>query len=189
MSDTQPVAVPTGGEYGQRQALEQAQRVQPVAGRRSAAPGQLPASRPGAPGPGEIPGLGDPSVNPDEAVTTGLPMGPGAGPEALGLAGPPGDIELAQLKAAYMRFPTDALRRIIEFAESQPTGSDISDTDIAMAWPQAMEENAVAAEVPDMTDSTFDETGAPEAVELPPEITAEIERGEEIARGSGPPSA
>jgi hypothetical protein len=34
--------------------------------------------------PDEIPNLSDPSARPDEPVTTGLPFGPGAGPEAMG---------------------------------------------------------------------------------------------------------
>lgn len=34
-------------------------------------------------GPDEVPNLSDPTARPNEPVTTGLPVGPGAGPEAL----------------------------------------------------------------------------------------------------------
>ena len=37
--------------------------------------------------PDEVPNLNDPTSRPTEPVTTGLPYGPGAGPEAMGPGG------------------------------------------------------------------------------------------------------
>ena len=47
----------------------------------AAAPGATPP--PQGPVPGSLPGLSAPTQRPDEPVTHGLPMGPGAGPEVL----------------------------------------------------------------------------------------------------------
>lgn len=77
----QPVRVPSGGKYGERQELEQMQQAAPV----SASPG----GDVGAPQPVDITegliGLDAPTQMPDEPVTAGAAMGDGPGLEALGL--------------------------------------------------------------------------------------------------------
>jgi hypothetical protein len=83
----QPVVTPTGLPYGQNQQLEAAQQAAPLP---EAPPtpnfGDALASARSMQFPGQT--LGDPTNMPNESVTTGLPVGPGAGPEIL--APPPG---------------------------------------------------------------------------------------------------
>lgn len=101
-----PVTTVTGQTYGDAAAQEASQRIQPMAGGATAPPSQTPgapaSSGPvppqGAPGPQDIiaamqahaaAGGGPqgnftrPTERPGEPVTHGLPVGPGAGPEAL----------------------------------------------------------------------------------------------------------
>ena len=78
----QPVRVPSGGAYGDRQQLQQLQQAAPVA----ASPG----GDVGAPQPAQdltagLGGFGEPSQQPDTPVTAGAASGDGPGPEALGL--------------------------------------------------------------------------------------------------------
>lgn len=61
--------------------------------------------------PDMVPKLDDPTSRPHEPVTTGLPIGPGAGPEALGPM-PPGP-EVQSLQAAYLANPTPQLRHAL----------------------------------------------------------------------------
>jgi len=98
-ADRQPVRVPSGGRYGDRQAAEAAQRIMP-----------LPDNRP------DVVPLDAPSRRPDEPVTAGLPVGPGPGPEILGpAAGPDQDSEIAaQIRALYRQFPSNDLLRFLE---------------------------------------------------------------------------
>lgn len=91
--NVQAVKVPNVGsspdlQYGDRQMLENAQRIAPIgSGAGAGAAPRQPAGAPLAPGP--LPGhLAGPSNRPGEPVTAGLPMGPGAGPEVL--KAPPG---------------------------------------------------------------------------------------------------
>lgn len=117
-----PGDVPKGLGFGQRQALQQAQAVQPMAGRpdqSSATAARMAAAGGGGrgPAPGQIPGLDTPTLRPDEPVTTGLPTGPGGGPDVLGLGGQSEELDI--LRYLYMRFPVEGLRRLIEFAETQ----------------------------------------------------------------------
>lgn len=112
MSVQEPQA-PTGGEYGARQQLMSAQQQQPIAG----APGPGPGGGMPGMGPGEIPGLEDPSAAPDEAVQAGLPSGPGGGQELLQSASV--DPDIAVLKQIYIKFPFQGLARLIEYAEMQ----------------------------------------------------------------------
>lgn len=101
----QPVRSPTGLPYGEAKSLEQAQRSMPLpAGNGSVTPTQAnPAQgqgvRPVPPTPAPDPmasvlgaaqahpfqsvGLGVGTQRPSEPVTTGLTVGPGAGPEAM----------------------------------------------------------------------------------------------------------
>lgn len=124
MPDTQAIAVPKGEDYGEANAMADAQRAQPVAGAATGAPSpgttiqpSTPTSSP-LPGmrPGEIPSLADPSAFPDEPLTAGLPSGPGPGPESLRSAafGPP---ELSTMRAIFLKYPNDDLRRLIEWTE------------------------------------------------------------------------
>jgi hypothetical protein len=87
----QPVQAPTGMGYGERKALEDAQRAVPVASP-PAAP-QVPPTTPGPsswPIPGSLGPLDRPSERPSEPVTAGLDVGPGPGSDMIGgLGGPP----------------------------------------------------------------------------------------------------
>jgi hypothetical protein len=79
--------VPSGGQYGDRQQLEQLQQAAPVA----ASPG----GDVGAPTPADLTegliGFDAPTQQPDVPVTAGAAMGEGPGPEALGLPNQPDD--------------------------------------------------------------------------------------------------
>lgn len=77
----QPVRAPSGGAYGDRQALEQMQQAAPL----SASPG----GDVGAPAPADVGadvvGFDQPTQMPDTPITAGAALGDGPGPEALGL--------------------------------------------------------------------------------------------------------
>jgi len=109
--------VPTGQAYGQAAAQNRALQVQPTAGGASSTPA---ASGGGAPpaaiAPGSIPGLTDPTANPNEPVTAGLPVGPGVGPEALSIMRPDSP-ELAILHSLYLEYPNPDIRRFMAFLE------------------------------------------------------------------------
>jgi hypothetical protein len=85
---SQPIRVPSGGAYGERQNLEQLQQAVPAA----ASPGGDTAA-PAAPVDvtADLIGLGEPSQRPDEPVTAGAAAGAGPGLEALGLPNQPGE--------------------------------------------------------------------------------------------------
>jgi hypothetical protein len=85
---SQPIRVPSGGAYGERQNLEQLQQAVPVA----ASPGGEGAA-PAAPVDvtADLIGLGEPSQRPDEPVTAGAAAGAGPGLEVLGLPNQPGE--------------------------------------------------------------------------------------------------
>ena len=114
---TQAAQAPAGQQYGQAGSQIASQKVQPIAG--SATPGGVPASMGQLPGmgPGEIPTLSDPSAFPDEPLTAGVPSGPGPGPEALNSASY-GPKELSVMRALFLKFPNDDLRRLIEWTEN-----------------------------------------------------------------------
>lgn len=83
---SQPVRAPSGGQYGDRQNLEQLQQAAPVA----ASPG----GDVGAPQPADDPtaslvGFDQATQQPDVPVTAGATLGDGPGPEALGLPNQP----------------------------------------------------------------------------------------------------
>lgn len=106
----QPIRVPTGGQYGDAQALQQAQQGAPMA-----------ESGGGADIPGLLAGLslpegvsGDaPSQQPDTPVTDGAALGAGAGLEALGLSQPKDD----DMQALRQYLP------VLEYMSSQPGAS------------------------------------------------------------------
>lgn len=101
----QPVRATKGQEYGKRQQQENAQRA-------------LPLSRAALP-PGSLTPLAAPTDRPTEPITTGLPSGPGAGPEALMAAGPADDA-LWELRALLSQNPQyKDLARIVAQAEAE----------------------------------------------------------------------
>jgi hypothetical protein len=77
----QPVRAPSGGAYGDRQALEQMQQAAPL----SATPGGDVGAPEAAPVDANVIGFDQPSQQPDTPVTAGAVLGAGPGPEALGL--------------------------------------------------------------------------------------------------------
>jgi len=91
----QPVQVISGQQYGQRQALANAQRTIPLPNTTGTPPPAAPVATPAAPAappptpaaapmpPGGAGAFNRPTERPDEPVTTGLPYGPGPGPEAV----------------------------------------------------------------------------------------------------------
>lgn len=109
-----PVQTAPGQVYGVAKQQADAQR-------QIALPRALPAGTGAAPaavatqGPtpdrAALPPLGAPTARPDEPVTTGSAFGPGAGPEVLGSGR---DSTGDELRALYLRFPNDDLRRLIE---------------------------------------------------------------------------
>lgn len=68
-------AIPAGGKYGERKAMQEIQSSAPMAGN------PIPTPKPQIP----VPGLFDQTQNPAEPVTSGSIAGPGPGPEALSL--------------------------------------------------------------------------------------------------------
>lgn len=125
-TDLQQAPRVAGGQpYGVAQMQRQAQQAVPIAGTPMPAPGAAPMPAAGAPMPqGPLPGsLGftDPSQRPGEPVQHGLPMGPGGGPEVLGNVPDANSAVATQLRAIYMRFPTEQMRGLIEQID---TGND-----------------------------------------------------------------
>jgi len=121
-----PVTTVPGQQYGQGVAQQRAQQAVPMGAPPSPAPAPA-AAGPGAPSraPGPLPGqvtpLDAPTQRPNEPLTAGLPMGPGAGPEALGPygAGGAGEDVATQLRAIYSRFPNEDLRGLIELLDDE----------------------------------------------------------------------
>lgn len=110
----QKVSVPPSAEYGQGERLRRSQAAVPMAGAPAvpqAAAGAGPLAAGGAPG--ELPPFTRPTERPGEPLTTGIPSGPGAGPEVLRSHNRP-DPELEQLRP-YL--PT------LELLASQPNAS------------------------------------------------------------------
>lgn len=64
--------------------------------------------------PGSLTPLDAPTARPGEPLTAGIPLGPGPGPEVL--TNPVGgdDPVLDRLRALYLQFPTEHIRRLIE---------------------------------------------------------------------------
>lgn len=104
---TAPVVRIPGQGYGEQAAQVSAQQQVPM--------GQPPLPAPLPP----ITRLDAPTQRPNEPLTHGLPTGPGAGPEALGMVG--GDDTMNVLRAAYQQFPNPDLLRIILDEEDRRT--------------------------------------------------------------------
>lgn len=81
---SQPVRPMTGGPYGENTEMATLQGGAPMSASGRVPSAEMQATMPEA-GPQAVP-FGAPSMRPDEPVTAGNPMGPGVGPEALGLA-------------------------------------------------------------------------------------------------------
>lgn len=90
----QPVRAPSGGQYGDRQDLQQLQQAAPVA----ASPGGDVGAPEAAPVDANVIGFGQPTQQPDTPVTAGAASGDGPGPEALGLPNQP-DEDMRRLVA------------------------------------------------------------------------------------------
>lgn len=116
----QTPAAPKGQDYGERQATLDRQTIQPVAGAPTSGVtggGERPMPNLSGMLPGEVPTLLDPSANPNQPVTAGLPTGPGPGLEGMS-AGSFGPQELSFLRGMYRKYPYESLRRMIEQMEA-----------------------------------------------------------------------
>jgi hypothetical protein len=71
------------------------------------------------PTPDSVPKLDDPTARPDEPITHGLSIGPGAGPEAIGRV--PVNPMIADLRAAYLNNPTPQLERVLRMMAMKGT--------------------------------------------------------------------
>lgn len=107
--------VPRGQPYGTGAQQERALSVVPLSGKQPS-PSAMQQTQPGIQ-PGQIPSLDDPTARPDEPITAGLPIGPGEGPSALGIA-PQAPVELRILRQMYARSGNEDVRRLIEWTES-----------------------------------------------------------------------
>lgn len=105
---TAPVKIPGQG-YGEQAAQVRAQQA-------------VPSAQPAPIQPPDIMGrLNAPTERPDEPFQTGLPTGPGAGPEILGLNPQPSveDDLIANLRAVWQTFPHPDLLDLIQFEEDR----------------------------------------------------------------------
>jgi hypothetical protein len=76
----QPSMTLPDAKYGEQQAFQNAQQAAPMA--ESAGGMGAPSAAPAGPNPSNVVPFGAPTQNPDQPVTAGLPMGPGAGSTA-----------------------------------------------------------------------------------------------------------
>lgn len=115
-----PIRTGPSQQYGQGVALQRAQQAVPMGVPATAQQGLPAPAQPGPAGPPPIPPGGvtpltAPSERPGEHVMTGVSVGPGAGPEALGpLAPAEADPSLARMQA-YLP--------VLELVASQPDSS------------------------------------------------------------------
>lgn len=107
-----PISTVPGQTYGAATEQRAAQQAVPMASGPLTAPPVAAPAPTGAPPmpPGEFGAFDRPSERPSEPVTTGLPTGPGAGPEVLGAMNPTHD----ELRALYSAFPNEDLRELLE---------------------------------------------------------------------------
>ncbi len=117
----QPPRAPSGGEYGSVKESIDAQKVVPLP---TANQPPVQQQQQVSSGLTMMPGDMDfeaPSNRPSEPVTTGLPIGPGAGPEALGMPSEASQTAM-QLRAMYANIPearNPDFLRLVELAEQQ----------------------------------------------------------------------
>lgn len=110
-----PSNLPPSQAYGQGVQQARGLRVTPTATTPPTSGGN-PATQMAPLQPGQVPSLQDPTANPDEPVTAGLPSGPGVGPEALGITTYDSP-ELAIARALYLQYPNSDLRRYMAYLE------------------------------------------------------------------------
>ena len=94
-----------GGTVGRREELEEG-----IAATPSSRQPQMPRV---SPSPDDVPNMTDPSGRADEAITAGLSIGAGPGPEALGFGSmeqSPEDI----LRSMYLKKPSRELSRLLQ---------------------------------------------------------------------------
>lgn len=115
--EAQSVEAVPSQDYGRRKDQEDAQRSLPLVDRAASNQADLAAAlaaaQQAAPPTG---GIGAPTARPGEPVTAGLPSGPGSGPEALN-SGVGGLTDADLVRAMYRRFPTEAMRKLVERAD------------------------------------------------------------------------
>lgn len=120
-SGTQAARYIPGLGYGKGQETMQQQQGAPMAGATPSAP-TAPSLAALAQGPAITP-LGAPTQRPDEPITQGNPMGPGAGPEILNLPpAVPGELDdaIQALQALYVQNPrNEDVRRTFEMLQRE----------------------------------------------------------------------
>lgn len=108
----QPVRVASGGAYGERKALEGQQQAAPLAAG-SPVPGGGGGGQPPQGAPASPLDVFTPTERPGEPITSGIPMGPGAG----GMVLPPDPDEFA--RAVFAQAPSEDLRRLLEWRDNR----------------------------------------------------------------------
>lgn len=103
----QPIRATPGGTYGDVKAQEDAQAAIPLPAQQQP---QVLAPRP-APAPVDFGPFNRPTERPDEPVTAGLPIGPGAGPEAIAYGE---DDALLEAQALYAATGSEEMRGVVE---------------------------------------------------------------------------
>lgn len=120
-SGTQPARYISGMAYGEGQATMQQQQSAPMAGT-SASRASAPSLAALSQGPA-ITSLNAPTERPDEPITQGSPMGPGAGPEILNLpTAMPDELDdaVAALQTLFLQNPRNQdVRRAMETMERE----------------------------------------------------------------------
>jgi hypothetical protein len=104
-----------GQTYGKRKQQEEAQRAVPM----SRSPVDVQGNQPVRPMPAVPGSLVAPSARPNEPITAGAPFGPGPSPMELGMPTEEqtDDDALREIRAIYMRYPSQELADIIQFYE------------------------------------------------------------------------
>lgn len=106
-ADSQPIRVAPGGEYGERQDMQNLQASAPMA--------QAPAVRRQMPSVDVTP-FPAATTRPDEPVTAGVDVGPGAGSSALGMEQPVSGSLSAVLRKMAGNDPTGDVGRLFDLA-------------------------------------------------------------------------
>jgi hypothetical protein len=96
--NTQKVQAPSGQQYGERKRQEDSQKQMPLP---EVSDRVIP--------------MDAPTMRPDEPVTAGVPLGPGAGPEVLNIGADDSGLEL---RAIYRLYPSEDVRRLIELYDA-----------------------------------------------------------------------
>jgi hypothetical protein len=107
--------LPRGQTYGTGVQQQRALQAVPLSPARSGSP-QPTSQVPAGLQPGQIPSLTEGTARPDEPITSGLPIGPGPGPEAVGMF-PQAPTEVSVLRALYQQTRNRDIRKLLEWAE------------------------------------------------------------------------